>query len=95
MTRRTHIKNGDRRQSDAALIAEVRACCNTNRLRPHEAGCIRPISRCAQKAAFQNRDRAKAAARRHQTPGDRMVAYHCQGCDLWHIGHPANEGEGL
>ena len=92
---RPRVSNGERRRRHLANLAEIRSCCDTSRQLPHAPDSVRPLGRCADKVAFESREFALRRAKYHETDTDRMVAYRCQGCRLWHLGHPANEEEGL
>jgi hypothetical protein len=99
MTRRRkqepRMKLGDRRRSDALTDAFVRKCCNTRLNEGHLEGCVRPISRCANKVGHSTRDRAQRFIRELEPALGRMTPYRCEGCGAWHIGHPKTTAEGL
>lgn len=88
-------KLGDRRRADQLNTAFVRQCCNTRLNEPHLAGCVRPISRCADKVGHSSRDRALRFIEELAPTLGRMTPYRCDGCNAWHIGHPKTTAEGL
>lgn len=62
------------------MIADYRQLVNRN-LPLVERGCT-------SKAGFVSRSEARNLSRRGRTIGGGLEAYHCQWCDLWHLGHP-------
>ena len=42
---------------------------------------------CASKAAYVSRAEARALARNGRHADGQVSPYHCEFCDLWHLGH--------
>lgn len=67
---------------------EIRACCTTNRHRPHAVDCSRQTGRCRTKTAYASK--AEALATWGISGADPLfMAYRCYSCDLWHVGRPS------
>ncbi len=95
MPKRSYPKKSDQRRTEAKHASEVRACCPTNRGLPHLPYCIRPTGRCADKVGFPDRDVATRRAKELSVEHGLMTVYRCQGCRLWHFGHPRAGEAGL
>lgn len=81
--KRERQKLGERRRQDRMNEAFVRRCCNTRLTEPHVAGCVRPISRCADKIGHSSRDRAIRIAKDLEPTLGAMTAYRCKGCGAY------------
>ena len=93
--KRERTKSVDQRRINKAHAAFVRRCCNTRLTEPHMPGCVRPISRCADKIGYSSRAKAQAGIARSAALFGPMTPYRCDGCGAWHMGHPRSEEEGL
>lgn len=47
-----------------------------------------PVERgCTSKAVFVSRREARSLSRHARHGSGQLAPYHCQVCDLWHLGH--------